>query len=247
MTFQPASRSPDPAATTASIDPAIAPTDPAVSTDPIEAVVFDLGMVLVEIDFTRSFAHWGALAGVDPATLARRYAADIDYERHERGELDTRAYLASVGRRLGIELTPRQWEQGWLDLLLEPVEGIEALIDKVDPALRKAVFSNTNASHAAVFERRYGPLLRRFDRIFLSNELGMRKPEARAFERVAAELDVAPSRILFLDDNEANLAGARGVGMRTVLVRSIEDTRGGVDLANRLCLCRARGAGGGGA
>ena len=192
-------------------------------------------MVLVEIDFSRSFARWAADAGADPAELARRYQADGDYERHERGELGTAAYLATVGRRLGITLTPQQWEQGWLDLLLEPAKGIEALVDAVDPRLKKAVFSNTNASHAAVFEQRYGPLLARFDRVFLSNELGLRKPEARAFERVANELGVAPQRILFLDDNEANLTGARGVGMRTVLVRSIDDSRAGLQAAGVLC------------
>ena len=199
-----------------------------------EAVVFDLGMVLVEIDFARSFASWGVDAGVDPAILAGRYQADLDYERHERGEIGVEAYLSSVGRRLGIELTPQQWEQGWLDLLLDPVKGIEALVDSVDPRLKKAVFSNTNASHAAVFERRYGELLARFDRVFLSNELGLRKPEQQAFERVAAELGVAPQRVLFLDDNEANLAGARAVGMRTVLVRSIDDSRAGLAAAGVL-------------
>lgn len=197
-------------------------------------MIFDLGMVLVEIDFARSFARWGGDAGVDPAELARRYVADIDYERHERGEIDTASYLTSVGRRLGIRLTAQQWEQGWLDLLLEPVVGIEAVVDGLDPRLMKAVFSNTNASHAAVFGQRYGKLLSRFDRVFLSNELRMRKPEARAFERVAAELGIAPSRILFLDDNEANLTGAQGVGMRTVLVRSIDDTRRGLAEAGLL-------------
>lgn len=202
--------------------------------EPLEAVIFDLGMVLVEIDFGRSFACWAGHAGVDAAGLSQRYAVDEHYERHERGELDGPAYLQAVGRRLGIELTEAQWAQGWVDLLLEPVPGIEAVVDALDPRLKKAVFSNTNALHAAVFEARYGDLLARFDRVFLSNELGLRKPERRAFERVAAELGVAPKRILFLDDNAANIAGAQAVGMRTVLVGSIDDTRRGLAAAGAL-------------
>ena len=205
-----------------------------VAVAPLEAVVFDLGMVLVEIDFSRSFATWAGHAGVEPGALAARYRADEAYERHERGELDGPAYLKSLGSQFGVDLTPAQWTQGWVDLLLEPVRGIEALVDALDPRLKKAVFSNTNATHAAVFEARYGGLLARFDRVFLSHELGMRKPERRAFERVAAELGVAPQRVLFLDDNEANIAGAGATGMRTVLVRSIDDTRRGLAAAGAL-------------
>ena len=205
-----------------------------VAVAPLEAVVFDLGMVLVEIDFSRSFATWAGHAGVEPGALAARYRADEAYERHERGELDGLAYLELLGSQLGVDLTPAQWTQGWVDLLLEPVRGIEALVDALDPRLKKAVFSNTNATHAAVFEARYGGLLARFDRVFLSHELGMRKPERRAFERVAAELGVAPQRVLFLDDNEANIAGAGATGMRTVLVRSIDDTRRGLASAGAL-------------
>lgn len=205
-----------------------------MSDEPLEAVIFDLGMVLVEIDFQRSFASWAAHAGVDAGDLSSRYTTDEAYERHERGELEGPAYLQSVGRQLGIDLTPAQWVGGWVDLLLEPVRGIEAVIDALQPALKRAVFSNTNATHAAVFAARYGELLARFDRVFLSHELGMRKPEQRAFERVASELGVAPGRILFLDDNEANLAGARSLGMRTVLVRSIEDTKQGLAAAGAL-------------
>lgn len=211
-----------------------APLIGSLSDEPLEAVIFDLGMVLVEIDFQRSFATWAAHAGVDAGDLSSRYATDEAYERHERGELEGLAYLESVGRQLGIDLTPAQWTGGWVDLLLEPVRGIEAVIDALQPTLKRAVFSNTNATHAAVFGARYGELLARFDRVFLSHELGMRKPERRAFERVAAELGVAPRRILFLDDNEANLAGAQTVGMRTVRVRSIEDTKQGLAAAAAL-------------
>ncbi len=216
--------------------PANQPAHPIASTpdEPLEAVIFDLGMVLVEIDFRRSFATWAGYAGVDPDLLSSRYAADEAYERHERGELEGEAYLRSVGRQLGIDLTPAQWTRGWVDLLLEPVRGIESLVDALRPGLKRAVFSNTNAMHAAVFAARYGDLLGRFDRVFLSHELGMRKPERQAFERVAAELGVPPSRVLFLDDNDANIAGAQATGMRTVRVGSIDDTRRGLVAAGAL-------------
>ena len=54
--------------------PANQPAHPIASTpdEPLEAVIFDLGMVLVEIDFRRSFATWAGYAGVDPRTGRKR-------------------------------------------------------------------------------------------------------------------------------------------------------------------------------
>jgi putative hydrolase of the HAD superfamily len=53
--------------------------------------------------------------------------------------------------------------------------------------------------------------------------MGLRKPERAAFERVARAIGVAPGRILFFDDTEANVAGARAAGFQAVHVRSPED------------------------
>jgi putative hydrolase of the HAD superfamily len=202
--------------------------------EPIEAVVFDLGRVLVAIEFERTLARWARDAGADPAALVGRWRQGIDYERHERGEIDDPTFFGTVARDLALELTAQQWHDGWLELLREPVSGIEELIDRLDPRLKKAVFSNTNAAHETVLEARYGPLLARFDRVFLSHRLAQRKPEIAAFRMVAEELGAAPGRILFFDDLLLNVAGARAAGLQAVLVRSIDDVRGALEAAGAL-------------
>ncbi|MET0509837.1 MAG: HAD-IA family hydrolase [Burkholderiaceae bacterium] len=202
--------------------------------EPIEAVVFDLGRVLVAIEFERTLARWARDAGADSTPLLGRWRQGIDYERHERGEIDDPTFFATVARDLALELSAQQWHDGWLELLREPVTGIEELIDRLDPRLKKAVFSNTNAAHETVLQARYGPLLARFDRVFLSHRLAQRKPEIAAFRMVADELGVAPGRILFFDDLLLNVAGARAAGLQAVMVRSIDDVSGALEAAGVL-------------
>jgi beta-phosphoglucomutase-like phosphatase (HAD superfamily) len=62
-----------------------------------------------------------------------------------------------------------------------------------------------------------------FPQVFLSFELGLRKPERAAFEAIAAAIGVPLNRIRFFDDTPASVEGARAIGMPAVLVRSPAD------------------------
>jgi glucose-1-phosphatase len=85
-------------------------------------------------------------------------------------------------------------------------------------------FSNTNAlhwhNHVAAW-----PLASLFDHRFLSFELGLLKPDIAAFAQVADRLDVPAERVLFLDDNAMNVAGAAAAGFQAARVAGVEEAR----------------------
>jgi HAD superfamily hydrolase (TIGR01509 family) len=73
-----------------------------------------------------------------------------------------------------------------------------------------------------------GPLLARaplghFRKIFLSSAIGLRKPDAAAYDHVAKAIGVAPERIVFFDDLAENIEGARAYGLNAVHVTSSGD------------------------
>ena len=76
----------------------------------------------------------------------------------------------------------------------------------------RACFSNTNELHWDYQSRNWG-VGELFDRLFLSFELDLVKPDAEAFEHVVEALGCAPAEILFIDDNALNVEGARAVGI----------------------------------
>lgn len=191
----------------------------------VDALLFDFGGVLIEISFDRVFARWADLAGVDVEHVHGRFRHGEAYQSHERGELAFAAYFQSLREELGIDLTDAQFADGWNQVFGPEYEETVALLWKLRERVPLYLFSNTNPFHHDYWSARYAKALEPFRRVFISCEMGVRKPHREAFERVAKEIGVPPGRILFFDDTEANIEGAREAGMQAVHVRSPEDVR----------------------
>ena len=190
---------------------------------PVDALLFDFGGVLVEIDFDLAFTHWARCAGCEPDAVRSRFSMDEAYARHETGALDVAGYFASLRSRLGIDISDDEFAHGWHAIFVREVPGIIPLLERLRRERPLYLFSNTNPSHYEHVSARFGDLLAKFDRIFLSSTLGRRKPEPEAFRAVAQAIDVPPERVLFFDDTPVNVEGALAVGMRAVLVQSLDD------------------------
>ena len=189
----------------------------------VDAIVFDLGGVLVDVDFRRGLEHWAAAARVPVESLASRWQRDEAYCAHERGELDDAGYFAHLRSTLQLPIGDPQMLGGWNAMLGEPLPGMEALVRDVAREHPLYVFSNTNPAHIAHFRPRYRPLLSHFRHVYTSCELGSRKPEPEAFSRLAAQIGVPPERLLFFDDLEVNVQGARRAGLNAFRVTRAEE------------------------
>lgn len=193
------------------------------SAEGVEALLFDLGGVVLEIDFDRSFARWAAASGERLETIRARFSHDGFYERHERGEISAGEYFASLRASLGINLTDDEFAAGWTAIFVGEIPNVADLLRRLGDRVPLYAFTNTNLTHHRVTVRDYADTLSCFRKVFASFELGKRKPERAAFESVAAAMGVRPERILFFDDNVTNVEGARTAGMQAVHVRSLND------------------------
>jgi putative hydrolase of the HAD superfamily len=193
--------------------------------DNIRALLFDFGGVLIRIDFERVIQRWADLARVPYEHVKSRFQHDEAYNAHERGEIDTPEYFAHLRRTLGIGLTDAEFADGWEQVLLPEIEPTVALLPRLSRRIPCHLFSNTNPAHYAVWSRRHARALEPFGRIFVSHELGERKPDTAAYALVLRELGFEPSQVLFLDDTEKNVEGARAAGLPTVHVRDPRDVR----------------------
>ena len=71
---------------------------------PFGALLFDLGGVVINLDFERAFRVWADRAGHDPRLIAERFSIDDSYEKHEHGEITASRYFASFRESLRIDL-----------------------------------------------------------------------------------------------------------------------------------------------
>jgi putative hydrolase of the HAD superfamily len=192
--------------------------------DAAEVLLLDLGRVLIDIDFDRCFEAWAdaaALAGTatTAARLRERFTVDPSFEAHERGELSCEDFLAALADRLDLPLDGDAMHSGWNALFGPDVPGMIERLERITAHREVHVLTNTNASHASYVRRRHGTLLAHASSVVASHELGLRKPEPGIYDHVARTLAREPSRILFLDDSEANVAGARARGLTALHVR----------------------------
>jgi putative hydrolase of the HAD superfamily len=84
-------------------------------------------------------------------------------------------------------------------------------------------FSNTNNAHVEHFSTVHADLLGHFRKIFLSSSIGLRKPDAEAYDHVVRAIGVPASRIVFFDDSAENIEGARERGLTAIHVTSPND------------------------
>jgi glucose-1-phosphatase len=196
---------------------------PRLSPGDADALLFDLGRVVLDIDFGKAIACWAAHAGRAPSDIAARFVRSEAYRHHEVGKISDADYFESLRGSLGIHLTDEQFLEGWNAIFAGEMPDIARLLPRAAEKLPLYVFSNTNRPHVEYFSKTYAELLGHFRELYLSSTIGIRKPDAAAYDHVVKSIGVPASRIVFFDDLAENVEGARGRGLKAVHVRSSAD------------------------
>ena len=199
-------------------------TSPLLAPGTADALLFDLGRVVLDIDFSKVVACWAGHAGCEPAHLAGRFSwRDEFYQQHERGEISDAEFFASLRALLGVELSDAQFLEGWNKIFAGEMPGIAELLARAAQRLPLYAFSNTNGPHFDYLSQRYADVLGHFREMFLSSSIGLRKPDAQAYDHVVKAIGVPAERIVFFDDLAENIEGARQRGLIAVHVTSPDD------------------------
>ena len=192
-----------------------------------KALLLDLGGVVIDLHPRACFEYWARRAGVDVRDIGARWGGiDDAYRAHEVGAIDFATYTERLSARLGIALTVEDWRRGWNELFAGPLVEVADALPKAAARMPVCCYTNTNAEHQASWQARYGHLLTPFRKIYVSSEIGRRKPDVASFVWVAADMGIAPGDILFLDDSRENIEGATAAGMRTLHVTGPDVTLG---------------------
>jgi putative hydrolase of the HAD superfamily len=201
-------------------------TSPPLSPGAADALLFDLGRVVLDVDFNRTLGFWASHAGCDVEHLMARFERDELYRSHEKGEISDAEFFAGLRTSLGVELSDAQLVEGWNAIFVGEMPGIKPVLSRAARRLPLYAFSNTNNPHVEYFSGRYAGVLGHFREIFLSSSIGLRKPDAEAYDHVVKAIGFPAERIVFFDDLAENVAGARECGLIAVHVTSPEDLTG---------------------
>jgi len=168
----------------------------------MQAIVFDFfGVICSEIApfvLPRYMSPEAAIA----------YKANV-VERADLGEIDLPDVLDHLSHLTGA--TPAQLEaEFWAFVKIDPA--MVALIDNLHARYKTALLSNAMRPFLGQILDKHD-LLRRFDAMVISYEVGLTKPNPVIFRLMADRLGVPASACFFIDDSPINVAAARAVGM----------------------------------
>lgn len=181
--------------------------------------IFDLGNVIVDIDFNRVLGVWSDLGRVPLATLQSRFRMDEAFEKHERGEISDPEFAARICDQLDIALSYPQFTAGWQAVFVGIRPETLAIMNKLRAkGERVVILSNTNQLHFEFWPTQYPEVQQAADHVYMSQDMGMRKPEARIYQSVLEHEGYTADQAVFFDDNRANIDAARALGIESVLV-----------------------------
>ncbi|ACS87710.1 glucose-1-phosphatase [Musicola paradisiaca] len=181
--------------------------------------IFDLGNVVIDIDFNRVLGVWSTLSGAPLATLRERFVMGPTFQQHERGEISDETFASQLCHEMGITLSYEQFAMGWQAIFIGLRREVVDIMHRLrHDGHRVVILSNTNRLHCEFWPTEYPEVVAAADRMYLSQDLGLRKPEADIYRHVLREEGVGASEVLFFDDNEANVVAAQALGIQAVQV-----------------------------
>jgi epoxide hydrolase-like predicted phosphatase len=185
----------------------------------VRAVVFDVGGVLERsVDPGWLAAKWQRLLGLDEIRF-RSALRGVDPDRLiETGGLAEDEYLRRYADALGLTREQAaEWRRDMWDWYCGELDiELTSYLAGLRPRLRTGILSNSADGARREEQARYG-FEDLVDTIVYSHEIGVAKPDPRAYTLACQRLSVEPTETVFLDDTEAAVAGARAVGMHAVL------------------------------
>lgn len=188
----------------------------------IKHIIFDLGGVILNIDYKRTEQAFTALGVKDFSSLYSQFNANPLFEDLETGRVESDAFVTAMLPYLPEGTTPEAITGAWNAMLLDfPLARLQ-LLQQLRQHYSLYLLSNTNAIHLAAFNaileksRGIPSLDEFFDKSYYSHQIGYRKPEKEAYQVILDENNLQPAETLFIDDTLPNVEAARELGIQTI-------------------------------
>ncbi len=193
----------------------------------IKNIVLDFGGVLIDINYHATIDAFKDLGIENFEALYSQAQQEDLFNMFETGRISSQYFINVLLSKIGKGISPNEVVKAWNAMLGDiHRENIEAVEQIKANGYNVYLLSNTNDIHIKIaFDRwRKLPVIWAydlFDHVFLSQEVGLRKPDNKIFELVLKEISANPEEVLFIDDSIQHIETAQKIGIHTHLLKDI--------------------------
>jgi putative hydrolase of the HAD superfamily len=188
----------------------------------IKHIIFDLGGVLLNLDYKRTEDAFIELGVKDFPAIYSQLKQTPLFDDFEVGKIDAQSFINAIKHIAQLPLTDDQIIGAWNAMLRDfPLRRLQ-ILQQLRMHHDLLLLSNTNAIHEVAFNKilmdahgmpGIGVF---FDKVYLSHRIGMRKPNEEVFKRILDENGLKAADTLFIDDSPQHIEGAQKLGIQTI-------------------------------
>jgi putative hydrolase of the HAD superfamily len=187
----------------------------------IKNIIFDLGKVLLNLDFNASIVAFQKLGLKTDVLDSKQVYSDPVFYELEVGKVTPEEFCNRVRKVIqNPDSTDSQIEDAWYSMILDIPASRVKVVQELSKNYNVYLFSNTNKIHIerlhGAFKTEHGidfPSL--FVKDFYSHEIHERKPDLSSYQKVIELAGINPEESIFIDDLEKNIIGAQQSGLKT--------------------------------
>lgn len=200
-----------------------------MNVNPINAIIFDLGGVLLDINYRLTIEAFNNLGCSDFESIYTQQKQSQLFDDFETGKVSSETFRKSLQKQMEFSISNVEFDNAWNKMLLQLPEQRIELLEKLNKKFSLFLLSNTNEIHIKAFKKiisssiGYERFENCFKKVYFSSEIGNRKPNASCFEMVLSENKLSAAKTLFIDDSIQHVEGAYKIGIKTLLIESGEE------------------------
>lgn len=193
----------------------------------INNLIFDLGGVIIDLDFEAAYREFSLLSGLPTDEIISRTDGMMFFKDYEKGQISSSAFRRQVQELLDFTASDDSIDKAWCSMLGAIPANRLYLLQKLKSRFRTFALSNTNEIHV----RKFNSIVKNslgsihllhdhFEKVYFSHLMKMRKPDIEIYHAVLEEQGLNAEETLFIDDNLENIQGAELLNIKTFHLKS---------------------------
>jgi len=192
-------------------------------------IIFDIGNVLVKLDFERAFKRLAK--SINPLTAMLIWAKKDEFLKEirkeqdllETGRMTIQQFYSRLKGKIGLKIDFDLFEEAWCDMF-DVNQDVVDFAQKLSEKHNIYFASNANESHIKFLQKNY-PEIFFAKNMALSYELETMKPDKEFFEKMLGKFGLTPDSCLFIDDSQKNVDGAIEFGITSIQFDNLDQLK----------------------